>query len=156
MIVRPLVPDEAHRLLPLLHQVHSLHVEHQPERYPPLKDDVETLDWLAGWLRGQNMHCLVAEDDERLCGYAIYEIEHRPAMPVRHAETRGMLHQISVDAAHRRQGIGRALINAMRARLAQEKIGIIATTYASFNTASARLMADAGLAPKTVYAEWRG
>lgn len=66
-----------------------------------------------------------------------------------------MLHHISVDADHRRQGIGRALIDTMKAQLAKDGIRIIATTYASFNDASARLMAQAGLLPKTVYAEWR-
>ena len=156
MTIRPLAPDEAQRLLPLLHQVHALHVAHQPERYPPLPNDAETLDWLSGWLQGTNMQCLVAEQDSMLCGYAIYEIEHRPAIPLRHAETRGMLHQISVDAAHRRQGIGRALIRTIRSRLIAANITILATTYASFNKASAQLMADAGLAPKMVYAEWRG
>lgn len=155
MIIRPLAPDETPKLLPLLHQVHALHVHHQPDRYPPLRDDTETLAWLSGWLASDNVHCLVAEEDGTLCGYATYEIEHRPAIPVRRAETRAMLHHISVDAAHRRKGIGRALIADMRTRLAQDGIGIIATTYANFNQPSARLMADAGLSPKTIFAEWR-
>ncbi|MBO9449266.1 GNAT family N-acetyltransferase [Tropicibacter sp. R16_0] len=155
MLIRPLLLDEAERLLPLLHQVHALHVAHQPERYPPLPAEEETLAWLTGWLHGKAMHTLVAETNGTLCGYAIYEIEHRPAIPVRHAETRGMLHHISVDAHHRRQGIGRALIAAMKTQLAKDGIKIIATTYASFNDASAQLMAQAGLVPKTVYAEWR-
>ena len=156
MTIRPLMADESHRLLPLLHQVHALHVDHQPERYPPLQNNAETLDWLSGWLKGENMHCLVAEEGGSLSGYAIYEIEHRPAMPLRHAETRGMLHHIAVDHTHRRQGIGRALVQAVRARLNADGITILATTYASFNKASAQLIADAGLAPKMIYAEWRG
>ncbi|WP_171101857.1 hypothetical protein [Ruegeria sp. HKCCD7255] len=39
MPVRQLLPAQAHRLLPLLHQVYDLHLAHQPARYATLPDD---------------------------------------------------------------------------------------------------------------------
>lgn len=88
MNIRPLPPDEAHRLWPLLHRVRALHVRHYPERYPPFPADPETLEQLTGRLQGRNMQ-----------------------LPRRRSKRR------------------------------------VLRPYASFNTASALLMADAGLNP---------
>lgn len=147
---------QAARLIPLLHQVHALHVLHQPERYPPLPANDILLPWLTDWLNGACLHCLGAQDAaEDLLGYAIFEIEHRPAMPMRAAQTRAMLHHISVDTQHRGTGIGSALIREIKARLPAYGATVLATTYATFNHASERLMARAGLSPVTVYSELR-
>jgi len=155
MTIISVPPTQAARLMPLFHQVHNLHVAQQPERYAPLPPDPETITWLSDWLSSDTAHALGHETDGVLTGYLIYEIETRPDTPMRRAETRAMLHVISVDAAHRGQGIGSALIQAMRAELAPEAVPTIATTYATFNTASAALMARAGFEPKLIVAEWR-
>ncbi|MEX0316785.1 MAG: GNAT family N-acetyltransferase [Ruegeria sp.] len=146
---------EAHRLIPLLRQVHDLHVLHQPRRFSPFPADSEIAPWLADWLAQPDIHALGYETVGKLAGYAIYEIERRPASPLRPAETRAMLHHVSVDAEHRRQGIGTALIAAIRDRLDPDDIPVIATTYASFNLASAALMAASGFEPAVIFAEWR-
>jgi aminoglycoside 3-N-acetyltransferase I len=101
------------------------------------------------------VHALAHETDAPLTGYLIYEIETRPSTPMRRGETRAILHVISVDATHRGQGVGSALIQAMRAELDPEAVQTIATTYATFNTPSAALMARAGFEPKLIVAEWR-
>lgn len=74
---------------------------------------------------------------------------------MRAGETVGMVHHISVDAVHRRQGIAKALFAETRTRLAAQGVTTLATTYAAFNTASAALMASEGLVATTIYARTR-
>lgn len=155
MSVTKLCASDVHRILPLLHQVHDLHLVHQPERYAPLPSDRELIAFLHGWLDQPDLFGLSYEVDGTILGYAIYEIERRIASPFRRAETRAMLHHISVDKGHRRSGIGTMLIAEIRAHLQREGGQVLAASYGIFNTASARLLARAGLQPVMVFAEWR-
>ncbi|UWR01695.1 GNAT family N-acetyltransferase [Ruegeria conchae] len=155
MSIATICPSQAHRLLPLLQQVHDLHVQNQPQRYAPLPDDKEVVSYLSEWLSHDAVVALGYEENQILLGYAIFELEKRAATPFRRAETRAMLHHISVDTKHRRKGIGLALINEVRARLLADGGDVLATTYATFNTPSAELMARAGLNPLISFAEWR-
>ncbi len=155
MPVTDLCPANAHRLLPLLHQVHESHLRHQPRRYAPLPEDARMIAHLRGWLSEPGVVALGYDEGESLRGYAIYKVEKLAATPFRRGETRVMLHHICVDAAYRRRGIGMALMDEIRARLRREGAQVLATTYAEFNTASAELMARAGLRPVVSFAEWR-
>lgn len=155
MPIIDLSPSQSHRLLPLLHQVHELHVQHQPQRYAPLPPDDHMVTHLNEWLARPGLFALGYEDNGALIGYAIYEIEARSATPFRHSETRVMLHQISVDTAKRRQGVGLALMAEIQQRMPEIEATVLAATYASFNTPSAGLMRRAGLRPVMSFAEWR-
>jgi GNAT superfamily N-acetyltransferase len=148
--------SEAGRLLPLLHDLHALHVHHQPRRHvaDPSSDALEA--WLKDWLDNDTVTALAAESPQgALLGYALYEIEERPALPVRAAETRCMLHHIAVAEAWWRMGVGKALVEAMKTRALAQSASVIATTYAPFNAASAGLMQGLGMEPVITYAEWR-
>ncbi|MCL6283207.1 GNAT family N-acetyltransferase [Ruegeria sp. 2012CJ41-6] len=146
---------DAHRLLPLLHQVHDLHVTHMPARYRPITKDQDAVDWLADWLSQDEVHAFGAELKGDLVGYAILEIEHTPATVLKHARSRAMLQHVCVDAGHRRRGVAKALFGAAQAHLAPLGIKAYGTTYASFNTASAALMASLGFHPTLIYTEYR-
>ena len=146
---------DAPRLLPLLHQVHDLHVTHLPTRYHPIARDAEAVDWLAHWLAHDGVHAFGAIFDDELAGYEVFEIEYKPETVLKHPCTRAMLQHICVDAAHRRQGVAKALFEAAKVRLASMGIRDYSTTYASFNTASAALMASLGFHPTLIYAEHR-
>ncbi|MGR3758676.1 GNAT family N-acetyltransferase [Roseobacteraceae bacterium NS-SX3] len=147
---------EAHRLVPLLQELHALHVAHQPRRHLADPGTEELTAWLGGWLQQEGICALAAESPQgALMGYLIYGIEDRPALPIRAAETRVMLHHIAVQEAFRRMGVAKALMAEMKARAAARGIGVIAATYAPFNTASAALMAGMGLEPVLTMAEWR-
>lgn len=147
---------EADRLLPLLQDLHALHAEHQPERHVPAPGSDDLAAWLQDWLREDNVHALAAESPQgALLGYLIYELQDRPALPVRAAEKRAMLHHISVTEAWRRMGVGKALVEAMRTRALAEGATVVAATYAPFNSASAALMQGMGMEPVLTVAEWR-
>ncbi|MDC0659782.1 GNAT family N-acetyltransferase [Leisingera sp. SS27] len=147
---------EADRLLPLLQDLHALHAEHQPERHIPAPGGGDLAAWLQGWLQQDNVHALAAESPQgALLGYLIYELQNRPALPVRAAETRAMLHHISVIEAWRRMGVGKALVEAMRTQALANGATVIAATYAPFNGASAALMQGMEMEPVLTVAEWR-
>lgn len=92
---------------------------------------------------------------DALAGYAVFEIEDKPETVLKHPCTRALLQHICVDAAHRRQGVAKALFEAAKAHMTPMGIRDYGTTYASFNTASAALMASLGFHPTLIYAEHR-
>jgi GNAT superfamily N-acetyltransferase len=156
MKITDIPASEAHRLLPLLHDVHALHVAQQPERYTAHPADADLATWLQDWLSQDNVFALGAESPQgALLGYAIWELEQRPALPVRAAETRAMLHHIAIAEAWRRMGVGKALISTLKERATEQDATVVATTYAPFNTASGALMQSMGMEPVLTMAELR-
>lgn len=154
MKIIPLPANQAARLVPLLTDLHQLHVDHQPERYCANPSEVSLAEWLEDWLSNKNMHALVAESPMgALLGYAIYEVQERPDLPVMKGGTRVMLHHIAVSETMRRMGIGQALVSAVRKAAKDTGARSLATTYAPFNEASAGLMQAMGLATSVIHAE---
>ncbi|NIZ60145.1 N-acetyltransferase [Sedimentitalea sp. CY04] len=148
--------SDSARLVPLLQGVHALHVEHQPSRYAANPRDKDLEAWLSDWLGTEGMFTLGAVSPTgALLGYLIYQVEHRPALPVRAAETRAMMHHIAVQGPWQRMGVGKALMAEMKSQVSAQGIEVIATTYAPFDAASAALMSGMGLAPVMSMAEWR-
>ncbi|AZV78880.1 GNAT family N-acetyltransferase [Parasedimentitalea marina] len=149
-------PSDASRLVPLLKDLHALHVAHQPARHTSNPEHYELEAWLTEWLASEGLYALGAESPQgALLGYLIYQIEHREALPVRAAETRAMLHHIAVQEPWQRMGVGKALMVRMKANVRAMDISIITTSYAPFNDASAALMTGMGLQPVLTVAEWR-
>lgn len=149
-------PAGAKRLLPLLQDLHTLHATHQPDRHTAAPAEADLEAWLTDWLADDSVTAMAAESPQgSLLGYALYQIETRPMLPVRPAETRAMLHHIAVRKNWRRMGVGQALVAAVKARAVQVGATVVATTYAPFNTASAGLMRSMGLEPVLTLAEWR-
>ncbi|WP_417713023.1 GNAT family N-acetyltransferase [Pseudophaeobacter arcticus] len=156
MEILDLPPGEASRLIPLLQDLHALHVEHQPARYPAAPSDAALGQWLHEWLQQEDITALIAESPQgALLGYVLFGIEHRPPLPVRFEETRVMVHHIITAKDFRRMGVGQALLTAVRQRAEAQGIGTIATTYAPFNKASAGLFESQGLRTALTMAEWR-
>jgi ribosomal protein S18 acetylase RimI-like enzyme len=153
-VIRAIATEEVACILPLLEQVHAIHAEARPEHYPANPDRNDLLVFLRDWLSDGGATALVAFGPDGLAlGYLIFEIETRAPSLLRHGQRRGMLHQIAVDRAQRRAGIGLALIEEMKARLRSEGVARMVATYGSFNDASAGLMRKAGLEPYTIIAE---
>lgn len=151
--IRPIDAGEAACILPLLEQVHALHVEARPEHFPADPDRGELLAFLRDWLSRDGVTALVALGaDGAALGYLICEVETRAPSLLSLGERRGMLHHVAVDRAWRRSGIGLALIEDMKARLRAEGIACIVTVYAAFNGPSAALMRRAGLEPFNIIA----
>jgi ribosomal protein S18 acetylase RimI-like enzyme len=112
------------------------------------------LAFLRDWLACADTEALVSfAPDGSALGYLIFEIETRKPWALKHGQQWGMLHQIAVDQAWRRTGIGSALIDDMKARLRFRGISRVRTVYAAFNAPSAALMRKAGIEPLNIIAE---
>lgn len=146
--ITELPAKQAHLLVPLLRQVHALHVAHMPDQYAPITDDGAVAAFLSDWLSRDEVTALITGPTDAPHGYLVYQIENRSASVLHPGACRAVLEHICVDAPMRGQGLGSALIRAMRSRLPEQGATWISTTYAVFNTASARLMAANGLAPQ--------
>lgn len=152
-MITTLPPARAVVLEPLLRQVHDLHVAHQPQHYLPTPAAPVLRGFLTDWLAQPQVTALVAGDVDAPVGYLVFEEERRAASVLKPAVHQAVLHHICVDAAHRRQGIAAALIAQMRMLCRDAGIPCIWVTYAAFNAASARTMAQAGLDPITIVAD---
>lgn len=156
MHIEPLPPGEAHRLIPLLQDLHNLHVAHQPARYPAEPQDQSLIEWLQEWLADDAVTALTAQSPQgALLGYVIFGVEERPALPIRFAERRLMVHHIAVGPPFRRMGVGTALLAEVKHRAKALGASSIATSYAPFNRASEALFSSIGLEPVTIFAESR-
>lgn len=144
MSVRVLAKSEIGQIMPLLRQVHALHVEHLPTQYRAIEDSDAVLAWLQNWLSAPALTTLVCGPAGAPTGYLIYEVERRGASVLKPAMHIATLEHICVAEAHRRTGLGRALIGAMRDRLRAQGVDHVAVTYGTFNEASAALMAREG------------
>ncbi len=152
-MITTLPPARAAVLEPLLRQVHDLHVAHQPQHYLPTPEASVLRRFLNDWLAQPSVTALVAGELDAPVGYLAFEEERRAASALKPAVHHAVLHHICVDAGHRRKGIAAALIAQMRVLCHDAGIPRIRVTYAAFNTASARIMAQAGLDPVTIIAD---
>lgn len=75
----------------------------------------------------------IAEVDGVAAGYAYAEIQQRPETPFTHAYDMVYLHHLSVRPAHRRHGVGSALIGAVRSAAADACIVLVALDVWIFN-----------------------
>lgn len=147
MITR-ISPDEADDLLPLLGQVQALHVQAHADIFRADTPDAEMAAFLRAFLSRDAVTALAHRvGTGPVNGYLIYEIQTKGDSALKSARRVGFLHQIAVDAAHRRQGIALRLIDAMKQRLREAGIEQIASEHFAFNHPSSALMEAAGLHP---------
>lgn len=153
MKISELSAESAHELWDLFSVVHNLHVEKQPERYIR-PDKAEALNWLRREIEDPARVALVArEESGRPVGYILCKKRRGAENPVSPPKNHGVIEHISVLPECHRQGIGHALIDALKRHLSAEGYTHMSVTYATFNDASAALMRSVGLLPKITYAE---
>lgn len=156
MKIQDLPSKEAIRIVPLLRDLHALHVQEQPKRFLASPTEQELELWLQDWLSQPKTHAIAAESPQgAIMGYTIFVEENRPWLPVRAQETRLMIHHLAVHSPFQRMGVGTALITEARKRAISLDVSSIGTSYAPFNAASAALFSRLGLEPVLTFAEWR-
>lgn len=98
--------------------------------------------WLGSQLRNPQVVILVAEGNGDILGYSYSGIEGPDYMSLRGPA--GVLHDIVVDPAHRREGVGRMLLDATLEELAGRGAPQVVLWTAAPNDAAQRLFAAAG------------
>lgn len=142
--------DELPLILPLLRQVQDLHARALPGVFHMMADDAA---YLAHWRSGidtRGAFVLGALQARRPVGFLYGFPEHRDADAFSHARAEMVLDQICVDAAHRGQGIGRALVRAFEAEVRAAGLAQWRATHWSFNDGSAALFDAAGAVPSVL------
>lgn len=144
--VRPAEPADVPAIAELAAVVHAAHAAalphvFQPPAPPPLGPaDVVQLIAAAGPL------FLVAVLDGAFAGYARAELRDQPATAFKRASRVLHVHEMGVVPAHRRHGVGRALLRAARAAArARGAHGVSLDVYA-FNAGARAFYAREGFA----------
>jgi ribosomal protein S18 acetylase RimI-like enzyme len=99
-----------------------------PESFPPAA--------AAALIAKPENLIFLAEAEAEAAGYAYAEVIRQAETSFRHAYEMVYLHHISVRPAHRRQGVGSALIEAVRAAAAELGITLLGADVWSFNDAA--------------------
>jgi GNAT superfamily N-acetyltransferase len=108
-----------------------------PESFPPAA--------AAAVIAESENLVFLAESDSDAAGYAYAEIVRQAETPIRHAYEMVYLHHISVRPAHRRQGVGSALIEAVRSAAGEIGITLLGADIWSFNEAARAFFRRHGL-----------
>lgn len=145
--------NDAGILLPLLEQVQKLHVDARPDIFrgdaPPTERDA----FLRQFIAREGVTALVCLQQDTAIGYLIYELRERGPSALKQAARVGFLHQVGVEAAHRRRGIASALLEEMKTRLRAAGATSIRSEHYAFNAPSAQLMTSAGMQPLRITVE---
>ena len=143
-MIRPAKPADLPALGRLGALLVRMHHDLDPQRFIPASPRTEHgyASWLGSQLEEPTVIVLVAERDKAVVGYAYAALEGHDYMALRGAA--GVLHDIVVDPARRREGIGRMLLDAMLASLDARGAPQVVLWTAVRNEAAQRLFAGAG------------
>lgn len=121
-----------------------LHHDFDPQRFIAATPGTERGygSFLDSQLGDPDIVVLVAEREGELLGYTYAGVEGMDYMSLRGPA--GMLYDIVVDPAHRGHGIGRLLLDATLAALAQKGAPRVVLSTAEQNGTAQRLFAHAG------------
>jgi ribosomal protein S18 acetylase RimI-like enzyme len=142
--IRPATPQD----LPTLGRLGALlvrtHHDFDPKRFMAATQQTETgyASFLGSQLDAPNVAVLVAETDGTVIGYTYAGVEGRDYMSLRGPA--GVLYDIVVDPARRRNGVGRLLLDATLQFLKSHGAPQAVLSTAVHNEAAQRLFESAG------------
>lgn len=148
--IRPARPSDAADLGRLGAQLVKAHHDFDPDRFLSPGPDTEHGygRFLRSELGREAVILLVAEAGERVVGYVYGGLEGHDWMALRGPA--GVIHDLVVDPAHRRAGVGRRLLDAMIAHVSTHGAPRIVLSTAVRNEAAQRLFAAAGFRPTMI------
>ena len=108
--VRKACADEFGRILELKKQIHQLHVQGRPDLFAPM----QSFEAYQAHALDKNMQLFVAEQAEKLLGYALVCYINRPGGPYMCERNYVHVEEFCVDERFQRMGAGSALMDAIR------------------------------------------
>lgn len=98
-------------LLPLLKQVHALHVAAHPDIYAPITDETAITTWFAAHCDAKGTKILTAQDGAQIIGFAILKLSPRHThTPLHHPQRTGVVDMICVHPDYQRRGVAGTLM----------------------------------------------
>jgi ribosomal protein S18 acetylase RimI-like enzyme len=150
IIVRSATSDDAPTLGRLGALLVALHHEFDPQRFvaPGPRTEHGYGSFLVSQLEREEMIVLVAEGRGAVLGYAYAGLEGNDWMALRGPA--GVIYDLVVDPGHRREGVGRTLLQAVLGALAGRGAPRVLLSTATQNEAAQRLFAAEGFRPTMV------
>ena len=133
ILIRRALGQDAGTLASLNADVQAIHAAAMPWQFKPPGPDTFPPAAVAALLAQPENLVFIADFDGTAAGYAYAEIVRRPETPFSYALDMVYLHHISVRPAHRRRGVGGALIGAVRAAAIDVNITLVALDVWTFN-----------------------
>jgi len=142
--IRPAAPADIKAMGRLGALLVRTHHELDPDRFIAATPQTEQGygSFLGRQLDEPNIIILVAERDGEVVGYTYAGVEGTDYMSLRGPA--GVLYDIVVDSAHRRLGVGRALLDATLEALKAKGVPRVVLSTAERNESAQRLFAGAG------------
>ncbi len=135
-MVRFAKPEDAERINELRRQVNELHVNGRPHHFKA-GFNKELQDHVYLYLTGGIGYAAVDEEEGQIRGMVLVDYIDRPESPYRYAERFAHIAEICVDEKHRRQGVGKALMDFVKADAKKKGFSRIELDVWSFNDALA-------------------
>lgn len=132
MVIREACEADKQAINALRKQVLLVHAAGKPEFFSDTFSK-ELADHLNMLFMQENAEVLVAESDNEMLGFACIEYIDRPGTPYRMPTRYCHVIEFGVDEGHRRQGIGRALFESVKARAAERGFSRIELDMWEFN-----------------------
>ena len=135
-MVRFAVPQDAEAINILRKEVNGLHVAGRPRHFkdgfgPELRDHVYM------YMAGGFGYAAVDEEDGQIIGMVMVDYIDRPENPYRYAERFCHIAEICVDERFRRRGVGKALMDFVKADAKEKGFSRIELDVWAFNDALA-------------------
>jgi ribosomal protein S18 acetylase RimI-like enzyme len=131
--IRRAMGVDAEAISSLNAEVQAIHAAALPRWFKPPDPTTFPPSAAAALIARPSNLIFIAEIDPAPAGYIYAEIVRHAETPWRYAHDMVYVHQIGVRAAHRRGGIGRDLLAAVRSAASEAGITLLALDVWSFN-----------------------
>ena len=135
-MVRFAMPQDAEAINVLRKEVNDLHVAGRPNHFKA-GFGKELQDHVYMYLAGGFGYAAVDEEDGQIIGMVMVDYIDRPESPYRYAERFAHIAEICVDEKHRRQGVGKRLLDFVKADAKAKGFSRIELDVWAFNDALA-------------------
>jgi ribosomal protein S18 acetylase RimI-like enzyme len=132
--IRRATPDDVGGILPLWNELMDYHAALDARFQPAPGAEENWADILLDWLQDDDACVLVADAGGKLVGFIIGLVRENP--PVLLPSKYGLITDICVDPAWRRQGIGGRLFEALKVWFREKELFIIQLSVAHRNPVS--------------------
>ena len=145
-IVRAATATDADQIARLNADVQALHAAALPTLFKPPTRSTLPVAEVRALLASPDARVLLAEVGGTAVGYAYVEIRRRPESGIRFAEISLYLHHLGVAPDQQGSGVGRALMDAVRALAADAGLTRVELDVWAFNARARRFFAQQGFA----------
>ncbi len=135
-MVRFAAPQDAEAINVLRKEVNDLHVAGRPNHFKA-GFGKELQDHVYLYLAGGFGYAAVDEEEGQIIGMVMVDYIDRPESPYRYAERYAHIAEICVDEKHRRQGVGKRLLDFVKADAKAKGFSRIELDVWAFNDALA-------------------